>query len=100
MQLKQTSPRLLATPDLGSGQGAGLGNAPSLAINHLGSLFPKLQEEVLEIRELGGSRGNSNNNTRELLLLSSVLYRLTSLDPPPPLSEEGPAVPDEETEEW
>lgn len=59
--LKQTSPHLLAIPDLGSGHGAGLGKASSLAIDHLGSLFPK-QEKVLEIENWVAAKNNSNSN--------------------------------------
>ena len=59
--LKQTSPHLPAIPDLGSGHGAGLGKASSLAIDHLGSLFPK-QEKLLEIENWVASKNNSNSN--------------------------------------
>ena len=59
--LKQTSPHMPGIPDLGSGHGAGLGKASSLAIDHLGSLFPK-QKKVLEIENWVASKNNSYSN--------------------------------------
>lgn len=50
---------------LRSGQGVGLSCVPSLATNHLKSLFLTLQDEVLDTENwVGGGQGNKNNNSR------------------------------------